>query len=100
MSKIPARSEVDPNYTWNAESVFKNPEEWEFEANAILEAIPAVKALQGSLSEGPAALATALEAVEVLQVRAERIYMYAGFSYSVDTADQAAGTAHNGVQHA
>ena len=90
MPKIPARSEIDPKYTWNAESVFKSPEEWQIEADAILAAIPAVKDFQGTLSEGPAVLANALEAIEVLQVRAERVYMYAGFSYNVDTTDQAA----------
>jgi oligoendopeptidase F len=90
MSKTPARSEIDPQTTWNAESVFASPAAWQAEADAILAAIPTVKAFQGRLSEGSDALAAALEAVEDLQVRAERLYMYAGFSYSVDTADQAA----------
>ena len=88
MSKIPARSEVDPKYIWNAESVFASPAAWQAEADAILAATPAVKAFQGKLGESAASLADALEAIENLQVRAERLSMYAGFSYSVDTADQ------------
>ncbi len=88
MSKIPARNEVDPKYTWNAESVFASPEAWSAEAEQILADIPSVKAFQGKLGKSAASLADGLEAVENLLVRAERLYMYAGFAYSVDTADQ------------
>jgi len=90
MSKIPARNEVDPKYTWNAESVFASPEAWSAEAESIIADIPSVKAFQGKLGENAATLADALEAIAALIVRAERLYMYAGFSYSVDTADQKA----------
>ena len=90
MSKIPARNEVDPKYTWNAESVFASPEAWSAEAESIVADIPTVKAFQGKLAENAATLANALEAIENLLVRVERLYMYAGFSYSVDTADQGA----------
>ncbi|MBT3339234.1 MAG: oligoendopeptidase F [Anaerolineae bacterium] len=88
MPKIPARSEVDPKYTWNAESVFASPEAWQAEAESIVADISSVKAFQGKLGESAASLADALEALENLQVRAERLAMYAGFTYSVDTADQ------------
>ncbi|MCP4141685.1 MAG: oligoendopeptidase F [Chloroflexi bacterium] len=88
MSKIPARNEVDPKYTWNAESVFASPEVWSAEAEQIIVDIPSVKAFQGKLGENAATLANGLEAVENLLVRAERLTMYAGFAYSVDTADQ------------
>ena len=88
MPKIPARSEIDPKTTWNAESVFASPADWQAEADAILAAIPAVKAFQGKLGKSATTFADALAALEDLQVRAERLAMYAGFSYSVDTADQ------------
>ncbi len=88
MSKIPARNEVNPKYTWNAESVFASPEAWSAEAEQIIADIPSVKAFQGELGKNAISLADGLEAVENLLVRVERLYMYAGFSYSVDTADQ------------
>ena len=90
MSKIPARNEIDPKYTWNAESVFASPEAWSAEAEQIIADIPAAKAFQGKITESAAMLADALGAIENLVVRVERLYMYAGFAYSVDTADQAA----------
>jgi oligoendopeptidase F len=90
MSKIPARNEIDPKYTWNAESVYPSPEAWSAEAEQIIADIPSVKAFQGKLGKNAKSLADGLEAVENLLVRAERLYIYAGFAYSVDTADQAA----------
>jgi len=90
MSKIPARNEIDPKYTWNAESVFASPEAWSAEAEKIVADIPSVKAFQGKLAENAATLADAMEAVEKIIQRVEHLHMYAGFSYSVDTADQKA----------
>ena len=88
MSKIPARNEIDPKYTWNAESVFASPEAWSAEAEKIVADIPSVKVFQGKLASNAASLADAMEAVERIIQRVEHLHMYAGFSYSVDTADQ------------
>lgn len=85
---LPARSEVDPKYTWNAESLFPTPEAWDAELSSILADIPSIKAYQGRLHEGPHVLADALKAVEQIMVRGYRVYVYAGFSYAVDTTNQ------------
>ncbi len=91
---LPARNEVNPDYTWNAESLYSTPKEWESEVESILASLPELKNFQGRLSEGAAVLADALQTQEDIMVRGERAYMYAGFSYSVDTSDQnAAGMA-------
>ena len=90
MSKIPARNEIDPKYTWNAESVFASPEAWSAEAEKIVADIPSVKVFQGKLASSAASLADGLKAVERIIQRVEHLHMYAGFSYSVDTADQKA----------
>jgi len=87
---LPARNEVNPDYTWNAESLYTTPKDWETEVEAILAGLPELKAFQGRLAESPDVLADALQTWEKLMVRGERAYMYAGFSYSVDTADQGA----------
>lgn len=87
---MPPRAEADQKYTWNAESVFATPNDWDAELTRIVEDLPKVKTYQSRLSEGPAVLADALAAIEELFVRAYRAFVYAGFAYSVDTADQAA----------
>lgn len=87
-TKVPLRTKLDKKYTWNAESVFPSAEAWENEIKQILEDIPAVKQFQGRLAEGPSVLMEALEAVYELVSCAQKAFMYAGFSYAVDTTDQ------------
>ena len=88
MAVYPPRSKVEKKQTWNAESVFKNRRAWQDELNTILTDLDAVRRFQGRLGEGPATLLDALSAYEKLLVRAERVYMYAGFAHAVDTTDQ------------
>ena len=87
---IPTRDQVDPKYTWNAESVFPSVKDWEDEIQKIIADIPSVTAFKGKLKEGPGTLLSALSAIEGLKDRAETAYMYAGFSYAVDTTNQKA----------
>jgi oligoendopeptidase F len=87
---VPPRSKINKKHTWNAESVFKSHKEWDAEVKSILADLPAVKKYAGRLSESPEVLLEALHAVEKMGNRANRIYMYAAFSYSVDTTNQKA----------
>ena len=93
MAVYPPRSKVEKNQRWNAESVFKNPEAWQEELDSVLRDLSIVKQFQGRLNEGPATLLAALAAVENQLVRAQRVYMYAGFWHSVDTTNQQASGA-------
>ena len=85
---IPARDQVDSKYTWNAESVFASTADWENEVQKILADIENVTAFKGRLKESPRTLLTALEAADELMRRAAVAYMYAGFSFAVDTTNQ------------
>lgn len=89
-STVPPRSKIEKQFTWNAESVFKSTNAWEKEVKQILADIPKVKAYQGRLGEGPAVLLDAFEAAHSLVSHAQVAFMYAMFSYSVDTTDQQA----------
>jgi oligoendopeptidase F len=88
VTSLPARDEINPDYTWNAESVFPTPEDWESEVGAILASLPELKQFQGHLGDSASVLVDALETQEGLMVREQRAYMYAVFSYSVDTTNQ------------
>mgnify|MGYP000170869411 FL=1 len=85
---VPPRSKINKKHTWNAESVFKSAKEWEAEVSAILAELPNVKKYEGRLSESPQVLLEGMHAVESLANRAYKMFMYAGFSYSVDTTNQ------------
>src|SRR5687768_10602895 len=87
---VPPRNKIDRKTTWNAESVFPSVEAWEKEVNQILEDISIVKKYQGRLADDPAVLIEALEAAYKLISRAQTTFMYAGFSYAVDTTNQQA----------
>jgi len=94
---VPPRSKLNKAFTWNAESVFPSDEAWEKAVRQIMEDLPALKQFQGRLAEGPAVLVEALEAVYQLISRAQTAFMYAGFSYAVDTTNQhAAGLRSKG----
>ena len=87
-TKVPVRSKLDKKFTWNAESVFPSDEAWENEIKQIREDISRIKQFQGRLAEGPSVLAAALEAAYELVSCAQKAFMYAGFSYAVDTTNQ------------
>lgn len=85
---VPPRSKINKKYTWNAESVFKSTKEWDAEVNSILADLPNVKKYEGRLGESPDMLLEGMQAVEELANRTYKMFMYAGFSYSVDTTNQ------------
>ncbi len=89
-SKVPLRSKIDKQFTWNAESVFKSTSAWEKEVKQIIADIPKVKQYQGRLAEGASVLLDAFKAAHDLVARVQIAYMYAGFSYAVDTTNQQA----------
>ncbi len=90
MPVYPPRNKVEKKQTWNAESVFKNQRAWQEELDAVLRSLDSLKRFQGRLSEDPQTLLAALTAEDQLVVRAARVFMYASFSYSVDTTNQRA----------
>jgi len=85
---VPLRSKLNKKFTWNAESVFPSDEAWEKEVQQIIEDLPTVKRCQGRLAENPSVLVEALEEAYKLISRAQTAFMYAGFSYAVDTTNQ------------
>ena len=87
-TKVPLRNKLDKKFTWNAESVFPSDQAWGEEVKQILESISNVKQYQGRLAEGPSVLLEALEAAYKLISCAQKAFMYAGFSYAVDTTNQ------------
>ena len=87
-NKVLPRNKMDKKFTWNAESVFPSTVAWEKEVGKILEDISTVKVYQGRLTEGPSVLLEALQAAHALIARTQIAFMYAGFSYAVDTTDQ------------
>ena len=87
-NSIPPRSKVNKKYTWNAESVFKSKKAWDAEVKNILADLPSIKKYEGRLGESAETLVEAFDQVEDLMKRLMHVFMYAGFSYTVDTTNQ------------
>ena len=83
------RSKVKQNQTWNAESVFKSPAEFETEVESILSSLDSLKKFQGHLGDSPDTFIEAMNAIDSLSERSTRMRVYATMSSAVDTADQA-----------
>ena len=90
MANVLPRNKIDNKYKCNAESVFANPEAWEAEVKSILESLPALAKYKGHLGDNAAALADGLKAIDDISLRAYRAFVYAIFSYQVETTNQKA----------
>ena len=87
---VPKRNEIDQKHTWNSQSVFVSAAAWETAITEVGPLTEAISAWQGRLSEGPAVLLEALNAVYALVDRVSKIHVYAALAASVDRTDQAA----------
>jgi len=87
---LPLRSEVLEKDTWNAASVFSTLAAWETEYQQVQEQLPSLGEYQGKLGQSSAMLVEALDSFFQLGNRAEKLYVYASLSSSVDSTDQEA----------
>ena len=87
-NKVLPRNKIDKKSTWNAESVFPSVEAWEKELKQVLEDVAKVKQFQGRLAESPSVLLDAMNELTKIVARAQIVFVYASFSYAVDTTDQ------------
>src|SRR2546423_7807756 len=98
VASVPARSQIAPEHTWNAPSVFPSAEAWQAEYKRLLDSIPELQKFQGRLADGPEVLADALDTIEKLNRAVGRLYVYSTMAHSVDTTDQAAAAMDSQAQ--
>jgi oligoendopeptidase F len=82
------RSKVKKNQTWNAESVFATPAEFDAAVKSLLEGLPEIKAFQGHLGESASTFIKAMTLIEETSKRASKVQVYATMSSAVDAGDQ------------
>lgn len=88
--RVPHRNEIEKKYTWNSESLFASDAAWEAELGRLMDAIAALSAFEGRLSEGPAVLIAVFDVIGNLLDRLGKVYTYASYSYAVDLRNQGA----------
>ena len=87
---LPARSEVDRQFTWDAESVFADEAAWERAVETIKARLPDLAEFKGHLGDSPDALADWFDANERVHRLMGKVMVYSTMSYSVDTGNQVA----------
>ncbi|MEW5825680.1 MAG: oligoendopeptidase F, partial [Candidatus Bipolaricaulota bacterium] len=87
---LPERSAVPVEETWDLESVFAAPQDWEAACKELLAQLPKLGSYKGRLKEGPAVLLEFIPLYEDAARLAGRIFVYASNASAVDSLDQAA----------
>jgi oligoendopeptidase F len=88
--RVPERSEIPVEYTWDAASVFASDDDWAAAVNMVASRMEELAVYRGHLAEGPAILADYLTLAEALLRTTAQVGVYARMFYSVNTADAAA----------
>src|SRR5690606_985804 len=73
MTMLPARTEIAPEFTWNATSVFESPEAWSAELGRLSDELQELSAFQGKL-DSAARLADWFDRVATLAERVGHVF--------------------------
>ena len=100
-NKIPVRSEVPEEYTWNTADIYPSDEAWQAECDALRACPARISAFAGTLGESAAKLLAFLQLDDELSQRIGRLYGYAmlksdedvGNSFYQDMRGKAMGVA-------
>ena len=87
VNKIPERSEIPEEYTWDLRDIFESDEAWRREYEALMAMPETTAAFAGTLSRGPGRLLDFLKLDDELTVRLEKLSGYANCKGDQDLAD-------------
>ena len=87
LNRIPERSEIPVEYTWDLRDLFPDNETWAQEYRALTECTGQLAAYAGTLGERPGRLLDWLKLNDALTVRFEKLMGYASCSSDQDIAD-------------
>lgn len=87
MKKLPARSQVKPDDTWDLSSLFKNDEKWEAAFVAWEKQVAHYEKFRGKLGDGPDILAKLFDFDCEFDQAGERLGTYAHLKTTEDMAD-------------
>ncbi|MFC6989606.1 oligoendopeptidase F [Haloplanus sp. GCM10025708] len=88
MSSVPERSDVDPEYKWDLESVYESDEEWEAAFEAVADRLDEFETYEGRVTESAETLLELLELREEIVREVSKVVTYANLRSSEDTRNQ------------
>ena len=87
MERLPKRSEVPEELTWNLSDIFESDEAWAAENEALKNEIPDIVSYRGKLGESAENLLNYFKKSDELSVRISRLHGYASCKSDQDTAN-------------
>lgn len=87
MSQIKKRSEIDEKYKWNLEAIYPDNQAWEAEYKEVETLAADIEGKKGSLGNSAADLLAVLKSSDELEIKAEKIYVYAKMRRDEDNAN-------------
>ena len=85
--KLPLRSEVPVENTWNLSDMFESDDAWYAENDSLRRLLPTIETFRGKLSESAESLLSYFRLSDELSARLNKLYCYAGCKSDQDTAD-------------
>ncbi|HYI15444.1 MAG TPA: hypothetical protein VEX37_08640, partial [Thermomicrobiales bacterium] len=81
---MPARSELDPSYTWNLESIFPSDDAWEARFAELSARLGELEEHRETIGESAETLLAALRLRDSLLLQIEHVRQYAGLRAAED----------------
>jgi oligoendopeptidase F len=85
--KIPERSQVPEEFTWNLKDMFPSDEAWAAENEALQAVLPVIAAFQGHLGDDAETLLRFFRSQDELELRLSTLYGYASCKGDQDTGN-------------
>lgn len=86
----PTRAEIPVEHTWDTESIFASPADWETAVTDLQSQLQAISQYKGTLHESAQTLADFMDQMETVYRTVAKIFVYASGVYSVETTNQEA----------
>src|SRR5579864_8790437 len=94
-SRVPPRSEIPVEFTWDLTGVYPSDKDWEQGFHRVEQALPELERFRGRLDEGPSTLADWFQSAETVLIELGKVVLYASSLHNVDTTDQLATARHD-----
>ncbi|RQG91078.1 oligoendopeptidase F [Natrarchaeobius chitinivorans] len=88
MSSVPARSEVDEEYTWDLESIYATDDDWEVAYEAVTERIDELESYDGRVVDDAETLLEVLQLRDEIMREVSTVAAYARMRRDEDTTNQ------------
>lgn len=96
--KLPRRSEISEEFTWNLKDIYETADEWERDFAFIESKLPVYGEYQGKLGESADILAACLKLDEEAGIRLERLHLYAMLLHDSELKEEKGTELHSRIK--